>query len=239
MCVCDTWLPVCVWWPPPRFEHSALLREHPAPPYEHHALSWARFGPHACCHNTQSTRPHTPPHATHCHKTPSPYTAPCILIHPTCREGSQGRPATPTIGTAMVVGTGAGNTGAASDSSQSQASSVHSYEVRLVIEYCDKGCLRDALDDGVFLTPQGLNYKAVLDTAFDIAKAMLHLHTMNVLHSDLKARNVMLATGGTDGRGCVAKVADFGLSLKMDHMETHISAVYQGTMTHMAPEVRA
>lgn len=26
-------------------------------------------------------------------------------------------------------------------------------QVRLVLEYCDKGCLRDALDDGALLTP--------------------------------------------------------------------------------------
>jgi serine/threonine protein kinase len=32
------------------------------------------------------------------------------------------------------------------------------------------------------------------------------------------------------------QVGDFGLSLKMDHLETHVSNVYQGTMTHMAPE---
>lgn len=31
----------------------------------------------------------------------------------------------------------------------------------------------------------GLNYLAVLDTAADVAKAMLHLHSLNVLHSDL------------------------------------------------------
>ena len=68
---------------------------------------------------------------------------------------------------------------------------------------------------------------------------MLHLHSLNVLHSDLKARNVLLATAGGDGRGVVAKVGDFGLSLKMDHTETHISHVYQGTMTHMAPGERA
>lgn len=42
-----------------------------------------------------------------------------------------------------------------------------------------------------------------------------------------KARNVLLATGSTDGRGVVGKVGDFGLSLQMNHLETHISAVYQ------------
>lgn len=31
----------------------------------------------------------------------------------------------------------------------------------------------------------GLNYLAILDTAADVAKAMLHLHSLNVLHSDL------------------------------------------------------
>lgn len=37
----------------------------------------------------------------------------------------------------------------------------------------------------------------------------------------------MLATGSTDGRGFVGKVGDFGLSLQMNHLETHISSVYQ------------
>lgn len=143
-------------------------------------------------------------------------------------------------------------------------------QVRLVLEYCDKGCLRAALDDSVFImgepshlpdlpysdggavlshcpaccaahrliaaaleTPAGpgspaasyllaaaiasayacrrlggeppltvlnillfvpvatraenggINYLAILDTAADVAKAMLHLHSLNVLHSDL------------------------------------------------------
>jgi serine/threonine protein kinase len=46
----------------------------------------------------------------------------------------------------------------------------------------------------------------------------------------------MLKSSG-DGRGFVAKVADFGLSVKMGLMETHMSNVFQGTMTHMAPEI--
>ncbi|GFR51737.1 hypothetical protein Agub_g14113, partial [Astrephomene gubernaculifera] len=54
----------------------------------------------------------------------------------------------------------------------------------------------------------------------------------------LKARNILLKSGGCgDGRPYVAKVADFGLSMRMDPHETHVSNVYQGTITHMAPEV--
>lgn len=72
-----------------------------------------------------------------------------------------------------------------------------------------------------------VNYSAVLDTALDIAMAMVHLHGHMVLHSDLKARNIMLKGSGADGRGVVAKVADFGLSVRMDHMETHMSNAFQ------------
>ncbi|EFJ42183.1 hypothetical protein VOLCADRAFT_107375 [Volvox carteri f. nagariensis] len=111
--------------------------------------------------------------------------------------------------------------------------------VQLVLEYCDRGCLRDALDAGAFFSANGLNYPAILETAADIAKAMLHLHLNDVLHSDLKATNVMLkSTGGSEsGRGVIAKVADFGLSVRLDPTATHMSHAFQGSLTHMAPEV--
>ena len=55
------------------------------------------------------------------------------------------------------------------------------------MEYCDFGCLREALDLGVFgAETDNFNYAAVLDTLMDVAKAMLHLHKSNVLHMDLK-----------------------------------------------------
>ena len=76
------------------------------------------------------------------------------------------------------------------------------FEVRLVLEYADRGCLREALDAGAFFMEGGeLNLHAVLDTAIDISSAMAHLHSVNVLHSDLKARNVMLKSSTGPGRG--------------------------------------
>ncbi|KAI8476186.1 MAG: kinase-like domain-containing protein [Monoraphidium minutum] len=119
------------------------------------------------------------------------------------------------------------------------------FEVSLVLEFCELGSLRDALDAHFFDNADGtLNYAAVLDTAADVARAMLHLHKQQVLHSDLKARNVLLKTDGTSGRGAIAKarthrarpcVADFGLAIKMDAHATHVSE-FQGTPSHMAPE---
>jgi serine/threonine protein kinase len=80
-------------------------------------------------------------------------------------------------------------------------------QVRLVCEYCDKGSLREALDLGAFTKADGgINYPAVLDTAIEIATAVAHLHHKNVLHSDLKARNIMLKSTGGGGRGVTAKV---------------------------------
>ena len=107
------------------------------------------------------------------------------------------------------------------------------FEVRLVLEYADKGCLREALDSGCFFIGGlggELNIRAVLDTAVDIASAMAHLHSANVLHSDLKARNVMLKSATGPGRGVVAKVCDFGLSVHLDGGQTHVSSVFSGTM---------
>uniref|UniRef100_A0A7S0WL53 Protein kinase domain-containing protein n=1 Tax=Chlamydomonas leiostraca TaxID=1034604 RepID=A0A7S0WL53_9CHLO len=115
---------------------------------------------------------------------------------------------------------------------------VTSWEVRLVIEFCDKGSLRDALNRGVFVTAESrVNMVWVVETALDVARAMLHLHCNNVLHADLKARNVMLSSAGNEGRGLRCKVADFGLAVRMEHTETHMSGMFQGTLTHMAPEI--
>ena len=65
------------------------------------------------------------------------------------------------------------------------------------------------------------------DTALDVARAMVHLHKHNVVHSDLKARNVLLRSDMQDPRGFTAKVADFGLSMTIDPSATHISNAFQ------------
>lgn len=68
---------------------------------------------------------------------------------------------------------------------------------------------------------------SVVDTALDIARAMVHLHSENIIHSDLKARNILLKSSGSEERGFMAKVADFGLSFRIDPAATHVSNVFQ------------
>ena len=52
----------------------------------------------------------------------------------------------------------------------------------------------------------------------DIAAGMDYLHSLGVLHSDLKAANVLLTSkqpSSYDPRGFVCKVTDFGLSRRV------------------------
>lgn len=49
----------------------------------------------------------------------------------------------------------------------------------------------------------------------------------------------MLKNSGGEGLGVICKVADFGLAVKMDTCDqTHMSGMFQGTLTHMAPGER-
>ncbi|WIA15144.1 hypothetical protein OEZ85_001831 [Tetradesmus obliquus] len=125
---------------------------------------------------------------------------------------------------------------------------IAGWELKLIMEYCSEGSLRDALDckllskAGSYMAPS-----VVLTLAHDIAAAMLHLHSEGIVHADLKAANVMLTNGGDNangtwgaaagGRRMTAKVADFGLALPLDPSDTHATLSARGTPTHMSPEL--
>ncbi|GBF88370.1 hypothetical protein Rsub_01082 [Raphidocelis subcapitata] len=155
-----------------------------------------------------------------------------------------------TVGPVPRAGHAAGSlhgsaTGGGADSARGENSGdgsgegagLHGWEVRLVLEYCDVGTLREALTRGALRRPDGRRDLAgVLATALDVARAMAFLHDNSIVHADLKARNVLLKSTGTNPRGWTAKVGDFGLSIRIDPGATHISDLFAGTITHMAPE---
>lgn len=66
---------------------------------------------------------------------------------------------------------------------------------------------------------------------------MDYLHTVGVLHGDLKGANVLLKSTATDPRGFMCKLADFGLSRVLDLDMTHISTHTYGTISYTPPEL--
>ncbi|PRW57603.1 serine threonine- kinase drkC [Chlorella sorokiniana] len=111
----------------------------------------------------------------------------------------------------------------------------------VVMEYCDLGSLRKALQRKAFRPstkwPFQTTYRALLRTAQEIAKGMGYIHEFNIVHGDLKPGNVLLKTHKVDRRGYIAKVSDFGLSRPLDMEDTHtVMGSTLGTIAYAAPE---
>lgn len=121
---------------------------------------------------------------------------------------------------------------------QDGAPEIAGWTLKLVMEYCNEGSLRDALDCGL-LCPRGgfIDTCIVLAFAHDVAAALLHLHSEGIVHGDLKASNVMLTSSSDPSRPLKAKVADFGLSFPLPPSDTHATMAARGTPTHMSPEL--
>ncbi|KAG2483202.1 hypothetical protein HYH03_017936 [Edaphochlamys debaryana] len=141
----------------------------------------------------------------------------------------------------------------------------------LIMEYCDMGSLADAIDSGMFVkaakrAASGLlppnpaaqappatatvagtpAMRAVYLTLLEVALALRHLHSMNLVHCDVKPANVLLRSSATDPRGFTAKLTDFGfVNLVSSAVDSGGEAGNGesspqepvGTVTHMAPEL--
>lgn len=77
----------------------------------------------------------------------------------------------------------------------------------------------------------------IVRSLLDIAAGMDYLHSIGVLHGDLKSANVLLKSTTTDPRGFLCKLADFGLSRVLDLDMTHISTKTYGTISYMPAEL--
>lgn len=105
----------------------------------------------------------------------------------------------------------------------------------LVMEYCDGGDLaaliRSHVRSSASRRRPGLPESTVLDFLAQMALALQYMHSLNVMHRDLKSPNVFLQ----DGRRRL-KLGDFGvatsLNSSMDFAETCI-----GTPFYMSPEL--
>ncbi|GFR44239.1 hypothetical protein Agub_g5439, partial [Astrephomene gubernaculifera] len=112
--------------------------------------------------------------------------------------------------------------------------------VVVVQEYCDKATLGGALERGLF-TPghvwqERVAVRALLRTAAEVARGLLHLHDAGVVHGDIKPANLLLSSSRKDRRGFTAKVADFGLSHVLPQAASSVLTDTWGSVAYMAPE---
>ena len=97
----------------------------------------------------------------------------------------------------------------------------------ILLEYCDRGSLRDLIDYRNLC----LTEKQAAIIIHDLLLALQMLHTKyKVLHRDIKAANILLNSDGT------IRVTDFGISREFSkNTDNTVSSI--GTSYWMAPEV--
>ncbi|MEW5312531.1 MAG: hypothetical protein WDW38_004160 [Sanguina aurantia] len=114
------------------------------------------------------------------------------------------------------------------------------WKLFIIQEYCDIGTLKDAIERAAYMdgiaerTP---SVHKILCTLIDVACGMSHIHSKGIIHGDLTANNILLKSMPGALYGTSAKIADFGLSIKMAEHQTHVSNRHQGTYGYVAPEV--
>ncbi|PNH12630.1 putative serine/threonine-protein kinase [Tetrabaena socialis] len=152
----------------------------------------------------------------------------------------------------LRCGTGAGSVSsgaAAADAATGGDQGTTPHVTAIVCELCEMGSLGDMLGRRLF--PHRLrsahgrvgpvDMKGICMTLLDVALALRHLHSMNLVHRDVKPANLLLKSSPRDHRGFTVKLADFGFVLRLTHVAEDGSryAVPDqacGTVTHIAPE---
>ncbi|WP_119841633.1 serine/threonine protein kinase [Salinibacter ruber] len=95
----------------------------------------------------------------------------------------------------------------------------------IVMEYVDGGTLKDLINQGP------MDWTQALPLITQMLTALEHAHGAEVIHRDIKPRNILLSAEGT------VKVTDFGLAkvYRGDADETVTQGVH-GTLNYMSPE---
>jgi len=105
--------------------------------------------------------------------------------------------------------------------------SVHpeTESIILVLEYCNQG----ALDSVLFDSNQSIQTNQKIEWLVGISKGLSHLHSNNIIHRDVAARNILLHQNE-------AKLTDFGMSRLVSENQRGTTKSELGPIRWMAPE---
>ena len=118
------------------------------------------------------------------------------------------------------------------------ASEDSSLKTSIVMELCDRGSLLQVRDRiwGVMKQDYQKGLLWVLKCLLEIVFGMEYLHSISIVHGDLKCANVLCSSKLMDAGGFVCKISDFGLArTAKDNVELHSSS--PGTALFAAPEL--
>jgi len=101
-------------------------------------------------------------------------------------------------------------------------------EIELVLEYMSGGDLLDFLDTTRSNRSTTFPWHTKLNVAMNIVNGLVYLHSCDIVHRDLKSRNILLDSN------LFAKLADFGIAREVSD-ETMTQGI--GTYRWTAPEV--
>jgi serine/threonine protein kinase len=103
----------------------------------------------------------------------------------------------------------------------------------MVMEYCDYGTLSKEIRNGRFDNSP----RVVLEVLLEVALAIQYMHSMRILHCDIKPANILLKTDNTTSKGYIVKLSDFGFSHILLDSDYVVNQTGGGTITHLAPEM--
>ncbi|KAK9684231.1 hypothetical protein RND81_10G195400 [Saponaria officinalis] len=104
-----------------------------------------------------------------------------------------------------------------------------SHELLFVYEYVPSGTVSDNLH-GKLANPGSLSWPLRLRIAVETASALVYLHASDIIHRDVKTKNILLDENYS------VKVADFGLSRLFPLNVSHVSTTPQGSPGYVDPE---
>ncbi|KAL8858026.1 MAG: hypothetical protein Q9178_005487 [Gyalolechia marmorata] len=112
----------------------------------------------------------------------------------------------------------------------------------IVLEKAPYGTLHDLIRSEQYKEPKP-SLKIKLDLCLDVLKGILALHDCEIVHTDIKCRNVLvyMKTGSRAVRDWRAKLSDFGSSIILsDHKESppdgYLPESFLGTEAYLPPE---